>query len=149
MPKAELTDAEGHPVCSACASEMDECEDCGRLVFALPGEPHPRLCSSCLSDYATCRVCGEPIPIQDKDRYVVDGKILCENCYDDLPECEECFTRFFPVKGEERGDTVCPSCRSVFTHCEECGRRIRFTDAYDIDGRILCEECRSSLPEID
>ena len=147
VPKAELTDAEGHPVCSTCASEMDECEDCGKLVFSLPGEPHPRLCSACLSDYATCRVCGEPIPIQDKDRYVVDGKILCENCYDDLPECEECFTRFFPVKGEERGETVCPTCRNNYTRCEECGRRIRFTDAYDIDGRILCEECRSALPD--
>ena len=77
----------------------------------------------------------------------MDGKILCENCYDDLPECEECFTRFFPVKGESRGSTVCPACRSNFTHCEECGRRIRFTDAYDIDGRILCEECRSAMPE--
>lgn len=141
IPKEQILSAEGRSVCEGCLNMLDECEDCGQPVFALPGEIHPRLCGNCRKNYVLCGLCQEPIPVEDAGRYLVDSRQLCENCYDDLPECEECFSHFFPDKAAERGDSVCRACRDSYTHCDACGKRILFTDAYEKDGRLLCGEC--------
>lgn len=134
--------AEEHPVCPSCFDRLDECEDCGCAVFAHPDDlSHPRLCAQCLDRYVLCEVCREPIPLEESDRYIVDERVLCENCYDDLPECEECYQHFFPDPSAERGTVACPACRDDFTTCDACGRRIRFTDAYEREGKLLCTDC--------
>ncbi len=136
--------AEEHPVCPSCFDRLDECEDCGAAVFAHPDDlSHPRLCAQCLDRYVLCENCREPIPLEESDRYIVDERVLCENCYDDLPECEECYQHFFPDPAAERGTVACPSCRDNFTTCDACGRRIRFTDAYEHEGSLLCAECNT------
>ena len=140
-----MPSAEGRTVCSDCFDRLEECEDCGELIFAHPDDAsHPRLCSRCLDHYVLCDLCREPIPLEDSDRYIVDERVLCENCYDDLPECEECYMHFFPDPHEERGSTVCRSCRDQFTSCDRCGRRMRFTDAYESNGMLLCSVCHGA-----
>lgn len=141
IPRDACALIDGHPVCPECRDSFDDCEDCGAPVFAPAGEPHPRICRVCMRHYVCCDVCRDAIPKKDAERYVIDGKILCENCYDDLPECEECYAHFFPDADEERGDTVCRACRDNYTRCDECGKRLLFTDAYEKEGRLLCAEC--------
>ncbi len=137
---------EEHTVCPRCFDSLEECEDCGATVFANPDDPnHPRLCAQCLDRYVLCECCREPIPLEESDRYIVDERVLCENCYDDLPECEECYRHFFPEPGEERGTVACPSCRDHFTVCDACGARIRFTDAYERGGQLLCAACNRRM----
>ena len=134
--------AEDHPVCPRCFDRLEECEDCGNAIFAHPDDPlHPRLCAQCLDRYVLCESCREPIPLEESDRYIVDERVLCENCYDDLPECEECYRRFYPDPSEERGTVACPACRDNFTACDLCGARVRFTDAYEWNGQLLCSDC--------
>ncbi len=141
-----MESAEGHTVCAACYERLDECEDCGETVFAHPDDPsRVRLCAACLDSYVPCDLCREPIPLEESDRYIVDDRVLCENCYDDLPECEECYLHFFPDPKEERGNTVCAVCRDRFTTCDRCGKRLCFTDAYEFDGQLLCDACNGSV----
>ncbi len=142
IPNGEIRSVDGHGVCPVCLDTLDECEDCGAPVFAMPEEEHPpRLCAACLDHYVLCDLCHDPIPLADAERYIVDDRVLCENCYDDLPECEECLAHFFPDGKEEHGTTVCRSCREEFTHCDACGAKMRFTDAYERGGRLICEAC--------
>ena len=119
---------EEHAVCPDCFDCLEECEDCGGPVFAHPDDlSHPQLCGQCLERYVLCQVCHEPIPLEESDRYIVEERALCENCYDDLPECEECYQHFFPDRSAEDGTVLCPVCRDTFTTCDRCGSRLRFT----------------------
>lgn len=67
------------------------CIDCGEIIDGSNFVSHSMLvCDSC-GDYYHCDNCGELISSQCYERHVLnDGTIVCDDCYQDLPQCDIC-----------------------------------------------------------
>ena len=67
------------------------CIDCGEIIDDLNFISHSTLtCTSC-GDYYHCDSCGELSSSQCCERHVLnDGTIVCDYCYQDLPQCDIC-----------------------------------------------------------
>jgi hypothetical protein len=89
------------------------CDKCGVKT----GEPTEIredywVCDYCLDDFAECSVCKNWI---EQDELIeVDGKFICENCYDEnVVECPVCLK--LTVK-EDDENHLCSKCNKELEH---------------------------------
>ena len=66
------------------------CIDCGEIIDGSNFISHSMLiCTSC-GDYYYCDGCGELIPEYCERHTLNDGSVVCDDCYQDLPQCDIC-----------------------------------------------------------
>lgn len=94
----------------------------------------------------TCAECGCVIEEHD-DYYEVDGKIYCEDCYNELFEtCEDCGSTHLRedmawVEGYDH--YVCQDCyEDNYIECANCGSLEYRRNAYRSNDGLICENCR-------
>lgn len=113
--------------------EYTYCEACGDRVHREDAycseNGYGPYCESCYHDiYTTCERCGHEV--RHEDAYIVEGDILCEDCYEEhTGHCDECEERFYIdnlvyLYLEDEDITLCNRCynrheRSQYEHGEE------------------------------
>ena len=91
--RGELTHVENYgDVCEDCLEDFYYCDDCG--CYFTEDDVHyiknegVYVCDECFeSNFTTCDHCGEYL--RNGDVYELDGKDLCEDCYEQLNNEEE------------------------------------------------------------
>ena len=94
-----------------------------------------------MNERITCDLCGEEIL---SDSYTVEGRRLCESCYDyDTFRCECCGGRF--MMANEVGDdhiSVCENCYEEHYHrCDRCNSLVHDSDVFWEDDNAYCRNC--------
>lgn len=124
------------------------------------------ICDDCEKwEISFCSKCGDEIIPGRDDIHELD-EIYCEECYDDLPNCESCsekvenekeamhFTSDMTLNGFE--GWVCDKCkdRMEMTCCDNCGRCVVGGDDYGqyvqfIHDGIYCYDCKKAVEAIE
>lgn len=95
----------------------------------------------------TCDLCGEEITCEPN---FVEGRQLCQNCYDfDTFRCDCCGTRIL-VANEVRGDhiSICEDCyKNHYHRCERCDTLVHDSDVFWDDDTPYCRSCYEEITD--
>ncbi|MBQ4396804.1 MAG: amidoligase family protein [Clostridia bacterium] len=95
----------------------------------------------------TCDLCGEEIT---REPHIVEGRQLCQSCYDfDTFRCDCCGTRIL-VANEVRGDhiSICEDCYENHYHrCERCDTLVHDSDVFWDDDTPYCRSCYEEITD--
>lgn len=153
----------GMRICNHCAELYYEtCPVCGKIIYKDEDEAvcynDEWYCYSCAEDELFyCEGCGEWH--NKDDAYEVDGCYVCEECYDDLPECSKCGKKML----EENVTGMCDDCLEIADStddpicvqphqevdggrensiiCPVCGFVYRPEDMIEYNGIRICATC--------
>ena len=135
--------------CVGCGYHVEEYD-----VFELNGDEY---CEDCYQANAhECERCREIVHIDDTHNVYctypsgrTEEIVVCENCYDEAHECEDCGDLWFEEDMTDVGDSysyrwICPNCIENYYRCRGCDSYVHVDHAlYDEeDGEAYCcEEC--------
>lgn len=125
------------------------CVKCGKLIsgkyYSFKSLPEKYYCSECMSG-KRCSVCSRPLG--PSEIIELNKRAVCRICFESLKECSACKSKILgKYVTYDNGEIVCSSCFVSSKECSICGGYVK--DKVQIKGRIICEKCRSLLPECD
>jgi len=114
-------------------------------------------CENCHSELfgygAICDICGEYYDSSEivyLEHYSMD---ICDECleayFDECAFCDEYYKKKDLISVINNGDEeeICSECydRKGFGKCEECFDNFNRENLFEVNGRILCEDCRDEV----
>jgi len=95
-----------------------------------------------------CSECGNKI--DSSDTYELEGRIICDECYEDLavvcPICSKTISREHAI--EHDSEFYCSNCFDIhFRYCANCDAIIRSSDAFYYEDESYCDNCYNKIHE--
>lgn len=133
--------------------QIKTCYHCGSVitddyVTDIDGDTY---CDDCKEHLFYCDNCEE---WYNRDQYnfeYVEGKIICEDCFNELDihlceHCDEYHQETFDIGGPSRYFWVCRDCRDEnYFECSDCEEWFQNNEYNEHNGNGYCDECYNNI----